>query len=50
MSKRSRSEVLSLGFRASTCAGLCIHAPIAPPPPHFQGSVGGGTSCAQRTS
>ena len=28
-----------LGFWASTCAGLSIHAPMAPP--HFQGSVGG---------
>ena len=32
----------------SSCAGLSIHAPMAPP--HFQGSVGGGTSSAQRTS
>ena len=31
----------------SSCAGLSIHAPAAPP--HFQGSVGGGgASCAQR--
>ena len=30
-------EGLGLGFRASTCAGLSIHAPMAPP--HFQGSV-----------
>ena len=39
---------LSLGFRTSACAGLCIHAPMAPP--RFQGSVGGGTSCAERIS
>ena len=37
-----------MGFRASTCAELSIHAPMAPP--HFQGSVGGGTSRAQRIS
>ena len=37
-----------LGFRVSTCAGLSIHARMAPP--HFQGSVGGGTYCAQLTS
>ena len=35
---------IGLGFRASTRAGLSIHAPIAPP--HFHG----GTSWAQRTS
>ena len=37
-----------MGFRTSTCAGLSIHAQLTPP--HFQGSVGGGTSYAQRTS
>ena len=30
----------------SSCAGLSIHAAMVPP--HFQGSVGGGASCAQR--
>ena len=48
-------RVWSLGFRVWGLrfglwgvSGLSIHAPMAPP--HFQGSVGGGTSCAQRTS
>ena len=36
-----------LGLRASTCARLSTHALMAPP--HFEGSVDGGTSCAQRT-